>query len=86
VCAVLHVLGLTIFLFTVTVDASKEADADKAEAGGILSSTKLYIVIACIVALLLIALIQATCTIYKITRKPVQGSMSPKVRNSKNEC
>ena len=39
---------------------------------GILSSTKLYIVIACIVALLFIALVQATCTIYRITRKPAQ--------------
>ena len=56
------------------LEASKEAGSEEASNEGILSSTKLYIVIACIVALLFIALVQATCTIYRITRKPTQGT------------
>ena len=62
------------FLVLVEVEASNEVGAESTEGDGILSSTKLYIVIACIVALLFIALVQATCTIYRITRKPAQAA------------
>jgi len=64
---------------SVEVEASREAGSEEPASEGILSSTKLYIVIACIVALLFIALVQATCTIYRITRKPAQGTAN-KVR------
>ena len=59
---------------SVEVEASRGAGSEEPVSEGILSSTKLYIVIACIVALLFIALVQATCTIYRITRKPAQGT------------
>ena len=44
---------------------------DESQKGGLLlSETKLYIVIGCIAALVLIAVIQAGCTIYKTVRNP----------------
>jgi hypothetical protein len=44
---------------------------DESQRGGVLlSATKLYIVIGCIAALVLIAVIQAGCTIYKTVRNP----------------
>lgn len=36
----------------------------------LLSATKLYIVIGCIVALVLVAIIQAGCTIYRTAKSP----------------
>lgn len=47
------------------------ADLDEV---GFLTSTKLYIVIACIAALVLVAIVQAGCTIYKMAKKPSHGS------------
>lgn len=49
------------------------------EVAGFLSSTKLYIVIACIAALVLVAIVQASCTIYKMTRKSSTSSKVCKV-------
>lgn len=36
-----------------------------------LSGTKLYIVLGCLAALILLALVQASCTIYRSSKKPV---------------
>ena len=50
------------------------------EEEGFLNSTKMYIIIACIAALVLVAMIQACCTIYKMSKK----SSVQKVRNKKS--
>jgi hypothetical protein len=45
-------------------------EGESQKGGLLLSATKLYIVIGCIAALVLIAVIQAGCTIYKTVRNP----------------
>ena len=47
-----------------------DTESDDEELAGFLTSTKLYIVIACIAALVLVAIVQASCTIYKMATKP----------------
>ena len=64
-----------LFIFSVTEESranENEAEGDKTWFTG----TKLYIIIACISALVLVAIVQASCTIYKMARK---GSGSSKV-------
>ena len=56
------------FFFPVATEPSTESDDE--ELAGFLTSTKLYIVIACIAALVLVAIVQASCTIYKMATKP----------------
>ena len=57
-----------ILLFPVATQPSTETEDE--ELAGFLTSTKLYIVIACIAALVLVAVVQASCTIYKMATKP----------------
>ncbi len=45
---------------------SREARSDD----GVQPNIKLYIVVACIAALVLVAVMQASCTIYKLTKRP----------------
>jgi len=52
------------------VTSAVPVDDESQEGGPLLSATKLYIVIGCIAALVLIAVIQAGCTIYKTVRNP----------------
>ncbi|KAB0804717.1 hypothetical protein PPYR_01687 [Photinus pyralis] len=47
-----------------------------------LSGTKLYIVLGCLAALVLLALIQASCTIYKTTRKSKSSHKDHLLQNS----
>lgn len=51
---------------TVTADLPKDDSSNEI----LLSATKLYIVIGCIVALVLVAIIQAGCTIYRTAKSP----------------
>lgn len=55
-------------IFSVTTEPGTEEDVN-VEGAGFMTSTKLYIVIACIVALIIIAIIQASCTIYRMSKK-----------------
>ena len=57
-------------LHFLTVTSAVPVDDESQEGGVLLSATKLYIVIGCIAALVLIAVIQAGCTIYKTVRNP----------------
>jgi len=50
------------------VTSAVPVEDESQEGGLLLSATKLYIVIGCIAALVLIAVIQAGCTIYKTVR------------------
>ncbi|TRY75553.1 hypothetical protein TCAL_06383 [Tigriopus californicus] len=52
----------------ITTEPSTDDDVE-VEGAGFMTSTKLYIVIACIVALIIIALIQASCTVYRMSKK-----------------
>lgn len=56
--------------FLIISVTSGPVDGESNEGGSdtILSSTKLYIVIGCIAALVFIALLQAGCTIYRTSR------------------
>ena len=56
--------------------STDETYDDEGFFGSLFSGTKMYIVIACIAALVLLALVQASCTIYKMSKK----SASQKVR------
>ena len=51
-----------------TSEPSTDDDYDS-DSAGFLTSTKLYIVIACIASLVFIAILQACCTIYKMSKK-----------------
>lgn len=53
-----------------TVTSAVPVEDESQKGGLLLSATKLYIVIGCIAALVLIAVIQAGCTIYKTVRNP----------------
>nr|CAD7442476.1 unnamed protein product [Timema bartmani] len=50
--------------------------------GVLLSTTKLYIVIGCIGALVLIAVIQAACTIYRTVRNPATHNKEPRANST----
>lgn len=65
--------------FSVTTGSSTSSSGVEEE--GFLSSTKLYIVIAGIAALVLIAIVQATCTIYKMSKKSSVQKVSTKKYN-----
>lgn len=58
------------FVHCLTVTSAVPVDDESQKGGVLLSATKLYIVIGCIAALVLIAVIQAACTIYKTVRNP----------------
>ena len=50
-------------------DLEKQGSENSLMAGLLLGPTKLYIVIACLAALLALALLQASCTLYKASKK-----------------
>lgn len=58
-------MTVLLLLFAVTADLPDDSANDV-----LLSATKLYIVIGCIVALVLVAIIQAGCTIYRTAKSP----------------
>ena len=62
------------FIYFLVTSESKEKDVEENEDIGFFTGTKLYIVIACIAALTLVAIVQIGCTIYKMANKPSSGS------------
>ena len=62
------------FYLLIVTSESKEKDVEENEDIGFFTGTKLYIVIACIAALTLVAIVQIGCTIYKMANKPSSGS------------
>jgi len=69
-CCRCTVRQLQWFVNCLTVTSAIPVDDESQKGGVLLSATKLYIVIGCIAALVLIAVIQAACTIYKTVRNP----------------
>lgn len=69
-CCRCTVTELQWFVHCLTVTSAVPVDDESQKGGVLLSATKLYIVIGCIAALVLIAVIQAACTIYKTVRNP----------------
>ena len=62
-----YFISINFFLIVlVTADLPKDDSSNDI----LLSATKLYIVIGCIVALVLVAIIQAGCTIYRTAKSP----------------
>merc|ERR1739848_47677 len=59
----------------------KDQAAEEDENIGFFTGTKLYIVIACIAALTLVAIVQIGCTIYKMANKPSSGSKDQQVEH-----
>ena len=64
--------NLLIHLAVSTEPETKESAED--EDIGFFTGTKLYIVIACIAALTLVAIVQIGCTVYKMAHKSSSGS------------
>ena len=68
----IFLLFLHFFDLVTTEDESKGRELSNAQ----LPNVKLYVVVACIAALVLVAIIQASCTIFKMSRR---GSSVQKV-------
>merc|ERR1711956_111202 len=69
------------FYLLIVTSESKEKDVEENEDIGFFTGTKLYIVIACIAALTLVAIVQIGCTIYKMANKPSSGSKDQQVEH-----
>ena len=61
----------------VAVTTNVKTEDDDASKTSERANVKLYVVVACIAALVLVAIIQASCTIFKMSRR---GSSVQKVR------
>ena len=64
----------------VAVTTNVKTEDDNASKTSERANVKLYVVVACIAALVLVAIIQASCTIFKMSRR---GSSVQKVRGIK---
>lgn len=64
-----HTLFLIIANFAETSNIISDTSESNAENFFRLSETKLYVVIGCLAALILVAIVQAGCTIYKTSAK-----------------
>lgn len=60
---------MLLFIFLVT--SNIPTDDAKDNQSLLLSATKLWIVIGCIIALVIVAIVQAGCTIYRTMKHPV---------------
>ena len=75
--------GLTLFKTPIPISSSVVSEPSTYEddeyGSGLWAGTKLYIVIACISALVLVAIVQATCTLCKMRSKTAKNQV--KVRS-----
>lgn len=68
-----YITTISLFIFNKTISETSNIISDASESGVEnffrLSEAKLYIVIGCLAALILVAILQAGCTIYKASTK-----------------